>query len=213
MGSWRGSEFVSFLGKGLGREFFLEELRRRVWRGEICRGLDIYIEDVEELSWEMQGFLVRQVEEGWSGEELGFGLEVPVRVMGSSGEGFLGKVMGGEVRRDFGEMFWGVRLGLVALRERVGEMGWMVGEVMRERGIGKRLGVGGLEELAGYGWPGNVEEFEGLVYRTGLVVRGEEIGRGDWAWGFGVGKRVERGERGKGEGGGKNRGRGGRGKG
>ena len=93
-------------------------------------------------------------------------------------------------------MFWGVRLRLLPLRERVGEIGGMVGEVMRERGIGKRVSGGALEELGGYEWPGNVEELEGLVLRTGMVVGGEEIGRGDWDWGFGEGG--GRGRRGKG---------------
>ena len=77
---------------------------------------------------------------------------------------------------------------MLPLRERVGEIGGMVGEVMRERGIGKRVSGGALEELGGYEWPGNVEELEGLVLRTGMVVGGEEIGRGDWVWGFGEGK-------------------------
>ena len=84
-------------------------------------------------------------------------------------------------------MFWGVRLELPGLRERVGELGLMVGEVMRERGIGKRVSGGALEELAGYEWPGNVEELEGLVERTGVMVGGGEISVGDWVWVFGEG--------------------------
>ena len=184
LGSWKESVFVRFSGKGLEREGFLEELRGRVRGGEFCRGLDIYIEDVEELTWEMQGYLESEVEEGWVGSELGIGVEVPVRVLGSSGVDLRELVRGGEVRRGFGEMFWGVRLKLLPLRERVGEIGGMVGEVMRERGIGKRVSGGALEELGGYEWPGNVEELEGLVLRTGMVVGGEEIGRGDWVWGF-----------------------------
>ena len=95
-------------------------------------------------------------------------------------------------------MFWGVRLKVLPLRERVGEIGGMVGEVMRERGIGKRVSGGALEELGGYEWPGNVEELEGLVLRTGMVFGGEEIGRGDWVWGFREGKWGEE-RRGEGE--------------
>ena len=197
LGSWKESVFVRFSGKGLGREGFLEELRGRVRGVDFCRGLDIYIEDVEMLSWEMQGYLETEVEEGWVGEELGIGVEMPVRVLGSSGEDLRELVRVGEVRRGFGEMFWGERLKVLPLRERVGEIGGMVGEILRERGIGKRVSGGALEELGGYEWPGNVEELEGLVIRTGMVFGGEEIGRGDWDWGFrGKG---EKGKRGKGE--------------
>jgi len=53
-----------------------------------------------------------------------------------------------------------------------------------EGGRRERVGGGALEELGEYEWPGNVEELEGLVLRTGMVVGGEEIGRGDWVWGF-----------------------------
>ena len=176
----------------------MEELRGRVRGGEFWRGLDIYIEDVEELTWEMQGYLESEMEEGWVGSELDIGAEVPVRVLGSSGVDLRGLVREGEVRRGFGEMFWGVRLKMLPLRERVGEIGGMVGEVMRERGIGKRVSRGALEELEGYEWPGNVEELEGLVLRTGMVFGGEEIGRGDWDWGFGEGEWGE-GRRGEGE--------------
>ena len=212
LGGWKGSEFVWVLGRGLAREGFLEELRGRVRGRGVCRGLDVYIEGVEDLSWGMQGYLVRQVEEGWVGEELGLGLGMAVRVMGSSGEGFGGMVERGEVRRDFGELFWGERLRLKALRERVGEIGGIVGEVLRERGIGKRVSEGAVEELLGYGWPGNVEELEGLVVRTGMMVGGEEIGRGDWEWGFGArGERAKRGKGGRGKRGRKRRGKGERG--
>jgi hypothetical protein len=151
----------------------------------------------------MQGFLVRQEEEGWVGEELGFGFGVPVRMLGSS-RGDIGElVVRGELRRDFGERMWVERVRLEALRERLGEVGGIVREVLRERGIGKRVSIGAVEELLGYEWPGNVEELEGLVVRTGLRVKGEEIGEGDWAWGFGVERRVlERGggEEGEGDG-------------
>ena len=188
LGSWKESVFVRFSGKGLEREGFLEGLRGRVRGEEFWRGLDIYIEDVEMLTWEMQGYLETEVEEGWVGSELGIGVEVPVRVLGSSGVDLRELVRGGEVRRGFGEMFWGVRLKMLPLRERVGEIGGMVGEILRERGIGKRVSGGALEELGGYEWPGNVEELEGLVLRTGMVVGGEEIGRGDWDWGFGEGR-------------------------
>ena len=72
---------------------------------------------------------------------------------------------------------------------------------MRERGIGKRVSEGALEELRGYEWPGNVEELEGLVVRTGMMVGGEEIGRGDWEWGFGArGERAKRGREEEGKG-------------
>jgi hypothetical protein len=94
------------------------------------------------------------------------------------------------------------------LRERVWAIEGIVGEVLRERGIGKRVSGGALEELEGYEWPGNVEELEGLVVRTGMLIGGEEIGRGDWEWGFkgreggeGIGE-TGKGERGKREKGG-----------
>ena len=183
LGSWKDSLFVSFSGKGLEREVFLEELRGKVRGEDFCRGLDIYIEDVEILSWRMQGFLVSQMEEGWVGDELGFGVEVPVRVLGSSGVRLEELVRGGEVRRDFREMFWGLRLSLPPLRERVGEIGGMVGEVLRERGIGKRVSGGAVGELGLYVWPGNVDELEGLVIADGDVGGG----RGDRERGLGLG--------------------------
>jgi two-component sensor histidine kinase len=84
------------------------------------------------------------------------------------------------------------------LRERVWAIEGIVGEVLRERGIGKRVSVGAVEELGCYEWPGNVEELEGVVLRTGMLVGGEEIGRGDWVWGFERGgAKGERGKRGK----------------
>ena len=107
LGSWKESVFVRFSGKGLDREGFLEGLRGRVRGGEFCRGLDIYIEDVEELTWEMQGYLESEVEEGWVGSELGIGVEVPVRVLGTSGVDLRELVRGGEVRGDLGRCFGG----------------------------------------------------------------------------------------------------------
>jgi signal transduction histidine kinase len=83
------------------------------------------------------------------------------------------------------------------LRERVGEMGRIVEEVLRGRGIGKRVSLEALEELSLYGWPGNVEELEGLVERTGMLVGGGEILGGGWVWRFrggGMGRGELRGE-------------------
>ena len=103
LGSWKESVFVRFSGKGLEREGFLEELRGRVRGGEFCRGLDIYIEDVEELTWEMQGYLESEVEEGWVGERVGdWG--------GSAGEG-IGVERGGFEGVGEGEGRYGGDLG------------------------------------------------------------------------------------------------------
>ena len=88
LGVWGQTEFVRFSGRGLETAAFLEELQGRVRGANGCKGLDIYIEGVEDLAREMQVFLVRQEEEGWIGEELAFGDEVPVRVLGSTGAGF-----------------------------------------------------------------------------------------------------------------------------
>ena len=107
LGRWKESVFVRFSGKGLEREGFLEELRGRVRGGEFCRGLDIYIEDVEMLSWEMQGYLEWQVEEGWVGSELGIGVESAGESIGVERGGFEGVGEG----RGGTEGIWGDVLG------------------------------------------------------------------------------------------------------
>jgi DNA-binding NtrC family response regulator len=201
LGAWSGADFVRFSGKGLEKTVFLEELRGRVRGADGCRGLDLYIEGVEDLTREMQEFLVEQEEEGWIGEELAFGAEVPVRVLGSSGAGFGESVRNGDVRRDFGDLYWGARIRLKPLRERAEEIGAIAKEILREGGSGKRASGEALEELGRYEWPGNMEELETLVVRTGALAEGGEIEGGEWEWSFkengGGGKEKGRREEGK----------------
>ena len=79
-----------------------------------------------------------------------------------------------------------LRVVLTSLRERVGEIAGMVGEILRERGyVGRGFSGGAMGELEEYYWPGNVEELEGVVLRT-VVMKGgggEARGFGVWFWG------------------------------
>ena len=208
LGSWRERGFLRYSCRGLRKREFLEELEDWVRRGGEVGGVDIYLEDVDLLSWEMQGYLSMQEEEGW-GSVRGYGGRYEVRLIGSA-VGSLKERMGeGAYRRDLGERLLGLRIYLEPLREREGEIGRIVEEVLREKGIEKRVSKEAMEELRGYGWPGNVEELEGLVERTGRMVGGGEVLGGDWVWWFGgergvFGDRVVEGEKG-GVGGGEGR--------
>ncbi|RMG12330.1 MAG: sigma-54-dependent Fis family transcriptional regulator [Planctomycetota bacterium] len=151
---------------------------------QIASGSTLFLDEVGEMSLEMQTRLLRVLQEG-EVVPLGSSEPVPidVRVVAATHRDLEAEVDAGRFRRDLYYRLKVVRVHLPPLRERPEDIPPLIDHFLRKaaRESGKRPKVLDrrdprvLETFTRYAWPGNVRELENVIRRLAYLVEGEVI--------------------------------------
>ena len=158
-------------------------LSRQAGRFEAAHESTLFLDEVGELPLEVQGKLLRVLEEG-KFERLGSCTtrSADVRIIAASNRDLEAEVAAGRFRQDLFYRLSVFPIVLPPLRDRRDDIPDLVWHFIRE--IGARMGKAGFEEVHGpslaalqqYHWPGNVRELRNVVehamiLRDGPVLR------------------------------------------
>ena len=150
-------------------------LTRMKGRFEAADGATLFLDEIGELSLEVQGKLLRVLEQG-SFERLGStqALKVDVRIIAATNQDLAREVDAGRFRKDLYFRLNVFPINLPPLRERTEDIPPLVWTFIRQYGkkMGKRVDHiprKCMTDLQRYTWPGNIRELRNVVERALIV--------------------------------------------
>jgi formate hydrogenlyase transcriptional activator len=160
------------------RGAFTGALQRKLGRFELAHGGTIFLDEVGELSLDMQGKLLRVLQEREFDRVGGASpVKVDVRVIAATNRPLERLVEEGRFRPDLFYRLDVYRLALPPLRERREDIWLLADHFVRQfrarfaKAV-RSIDEGSMERLLGYNWPGNVRELEHAIERAVLVAEG-----------------------------------------
>lgn len=165
---------------------FTGAIARKVGRFELADGGTILLDEVGELSPEMQAKLLRVLQEG-EFERVGSAkaIRVNVRVIAATNRDLAKAVAEGQFRADLFYRLNVFPIQLPPLRERREDVPLVAKYFTAKYAAqaGKRfttISKTALNALTAYHWPGNVRELQNIIERAVLLSPGPELELGDW---------------------------------
>jgi formate hydrogenlyase transcriptional activator len=156
-------------------------LTRQVGRFEVADGSTLFLDEVGEVSLELQAKLLRVLETG-EFERLGSPrtVEVDVRLIAATNRDLLEEVRQGRFREDLYYRLNVFPIRVPPLRERTEDIPQLVWTFLEEfcSRMGKRITQvprTTMEALQRYPWPGNVRELRNVVEHSAIVTTGETL--------------------------------------
>jgi PAS domain S-box-containing protein len=152
-------------------------LSKQVGRFEIANGSTIFLDEISELSLELQAKLLRVLQEG-EFERLGSPetIKVDVRVITATNRDLSKAVQNGSFREDLYYRLNVFPIRIPPLRERQEDIPMLVWSFVKEFGekMGKRIEripKKSMETLESYSWPGNVRELRNAIERAMILTK------------------------------------------
>jgi formate hydrogenlyase transcriptional activator len=151
----------------------------QIGRFELANGSTLFLDEIGEMSLEVQAKLLRILQEG-EFERLGSPktVRVDVRVIAATNRDLLEEVQKGRFREDLYYRLKVFPIEMPPLRERTEDIPALVGAFIREfsEKMGKnvyRLPKGAIEAMQRYHWPGNIRELRNLIEQAFIISEGE----------------------------------------
>jgi sigma-54 specific flagellar transcriptional regulator A len=163
---------------------FTGALSARKGRFELAEGGTLFLDEIGDMSLEMQVKLLRVLQER-SFERVGGNRSIScnVRIVAATHRDLKQAVAEGKFREDLYYRLNVFPLKVPALRERIGDLQMLVGEltaeVERNSGVSVGFSTGAMRQLASHQWPGNVRELANLVERMAIMHPGRTVEPGD----------------------------------
>jgi DNA-binding NtrC family response regulator len=163
------------------RGAFTGAVTRKIGKFELSHRGTLFLDEISELYPELQVKLLRVLEERQvmrvGGSEL---IPVDFRLVAATNRDLEKEVAGGRFREDLYYRLKVVTLRIPPLRERPGDIPQLAEHFLtlfcQEHGKPpKRLGVGALEILSRYPWPGNVRQLRNVIESAVVFSQGDEI--------------------------------------
>jgi formate hydrogenlyase transcriptional activator len=154
---------------------------KRTGRFELAKGTTVFLDEIGELSLELQTKLLRLLQEG-SFERLGSSktIQVDVRIIAATNKDLERDVQEGRFRKDLWYRLNVFPIRVPALRERREDVpllvNWFVDKYSKK--LGKKIKLipeSELRKLQAYHWPGNVRELENVIQRAVVNSRGSKL--------------------------------------
>lgn len=156
-------------------------LTRQVGRFELADNSTIFLDEIGELSLELQSKLLRVLQEG-EFERLGSPktIRVNVRVIAATNRNLVEEVKNGRFREDLYYRLNVFPMVIPPLRERRDDIPMLVWEFLRELNekMGKkfsRISKNSMASLQTYSWPGNIRELKNVIEYAAIVSTGDEL--------------------------------------
>jgi PAS domain S-box-containing protein len=166
---------------GRERGAYTGALTSQIGRFELANGSTIFLDEIGELSLELQAKLLRVLQEG-EFERLGSPktIRVDVRVIAASNRNLHKEVEEGRFREDLYYRLKVFPIEMPPLRKRTEDIPALVSAFIREfsEKMGKnihRLSRGTIEAMQKYPWPGNVRELRNVIEQAFIISEGEVL--------------------------------------
>ena len=156
-------------------------LTRMAGRFEVAHRSTLFLDEIGELTLDLQAKLLRVIEEGRF-ERLGSTkpLQVDVRIIAATNRDLVQEVAAGRFRSDLYYRLSVFPVSLPPLRERpedIPPLVWMFVK-QNEKKLGKRIDNiprRNMEALQSYAWPGNARELRNIVEHAMITSRGARL--------------------------------------
>jgi PAS domain S-box-containing protein len=166
---------------GRERGAYTGALSSQVGRFEVADGSTIFLDEVGELSMEVQAKLLRVLQQG-EFQRLGSPKthKVDVRVIAATNRDLAGEVRKGRFREDLYYRLKVFPIEIPPLRERVEDITLLVFAFMEEFStrMGKKLTKvprKGMEALQRHSWPGNIRELRNVIEHSVILSSGDTL--------------------------------------
>ena len=156
---------------------FTGAVAQRIGRFESASGGTIFLDEISEMSPQLQAKLLRVTQDGRF-QRVGSNAEVHTnaRILAASNRNMDEEVKLGRFREDLFYRLNVVELNVPPLRERPEDIPPLANHFVAELTQGRaRLSASVVESLQRYAWPGNVRELRNAMERAALLSRGELI--------------------------------------
>jgi len=154
-------------------------LTRQAGRFEAADGTTIFLDEIAELSLELQAKLLRVLQEGQF-ERLGSTrtIQVNVRVIAATNRNLSEEVKQGRFREDLYYRLNVFQVEVPPLRERVEDIPLLAWAFVSEFGekMGKKISRISKQDMAAmqsYAWPGNIRELRNIIEHAVIVCNGD----------------------------------------
>jgi len=161
---------------------FTGATRDRPGRFQVANGGTLLLDEIGDLSLDLQGKLLRVLQEG-TFQAVGSDatVKVDVRVLAATHVDLEEAAEAGRFRRDLYYRLAVFPLRLPPLRERPEDLPALCRALLDEQASrtgrrGLRVSEAGLAHLADHAWPGNVRELANVLERAAIVAQGRTLG-------------------------------------
>jgi formate hydrogenlyase transcriptional activator len=165
---------------------FTGALARRLGRFELAHGGTLLLDEIGDLTLELQPKLLRVLQEG-EFERVGspHPIRVDVRVIAATNRDLEQAIQAGRFRADLYYRLSVFPIRLPPLRERREDIPLLVQYFTHRYAtrLGKRVPsvpAPAIETLQAYAWPGNVRELENVIERAVILSQGAHLDLGGW---------------------------------
>jgi DNA-binding NtrC family response regulator len=155
--------------------------KMRVGRFELANGGTIFLDEIGDMSPNLQVKLLRVLQEQ-KFERVGGTrtLEIDVRIIAATNKNLINAVNRGSFRQDLYYRLNVIPIRVPPLRHRKSDIPLLIDFFFKRIEPRKRNGINGFsskaeDALVAYDWPGNVRELENMVERMSILANGDKI--------------------------------------
>jgi DNA-binding NtrC family response regulator len=155
--------------------------KMRVGRFELANGGTIFLDEIGDMSPNLQVKLLRVLQEQKFERVGGMRtLEIDVRIIAATNKNLINAVNRGSFRQDLYYRLNVIPIRVQPLRHRKSDIPLLIDFFFKRIDPRKRNGIHGFsteaeDALVAYDWPGNVRELENMVERMSILANGDEI--------------------------------------
>ncbi|MFW6169484.1 MAG: sigma 54-interacting transcriptional regulator [Planctomycetota bacterium] len=156
-------------------------LSKQIGRFEMADGSTLFLDEVGELSMELQAKLLRILQEN-TFERLGSSetISVDVRIIAATNHNLRQGIQDGKFREDLFHRLNVFPIVIPPLRERTEDIPTLVWAFVKE--LGARMGKAvdtiprkAMQDMQSYPWPGNVRELRNVIERSMILTKGSTL--------------------------------------